>query len=110
MKSGGLITALGVLVVLGGLVWWSNKHPTADAASKTPPAPKLISVDQKQIEGITLSKPGSDPIELVKLADSWTIAKPTAMPADQDAVGMLTGSLATLNADRLIDDHPPSLN
>jgi len=110
MKSGGLITALGVLVVLGGLVWWSNKHPTADAASKTPPAPKLISVDPKQIDGITLSKPGSDPIELVKLADSWTIAKPTAMPADQDAVSMLTGTLATLNADRLIDDHPANLN
>jgi len=110
MKSGGLITALGVLVVLGGAVWWFNKHPTTDTASKTPPAPKLISVDAKQIEGIVLAKPGSDPIELAKLADSWTIVKPTPMPADQDAVSMLTGSLATLNADRLIDEHPASLN
>ena len=110
MKSGGLITALGVLVVLGGLVWWFNKHPTADTASKTPPAPKLISVDARQIEDIVLSKAGSDPIELANLAGSWTIAKPMPMPADQDAVNMLTGSLATLNADRLIDDHPSSLN
>ncbi len=110
MKSGGLITAVGILAVLGGLVWWSNKHPTADAASKTPAAPKLISVDPKQIDDIVLSKSGSDPIELAKLADSWTIAKPSAMPADQDAVSMLTGTLATLNADRLIDDHPASLN
>jgi hypothetical protein len=110
MKSGGLITALGVLVVLGGLVWWSNKHPSTPDTSKTPPAPKLISVDQKQIEGIVLAKPGSDPIELAKLADSWTIVKPTPMPADQDAVGMLTSTLATLNADRLIDEHPASLN
>ena len=30
MKPGGLLTALGVLVVLGGLVWWSNKHPTTE--------------------------------------------------------------------------------
>jgi hypothetical protein len=110
MKFGGLFTALGVLVVLGGLLWWTNKHPSAPAASKTPPAPKLISVDAKQIEGIVIAKPGSDPIELTKLADSWTIAKPTPMPADQDAVGMLTGSLATLNADRLIEEHPASLN
>jgi hypothetical protein len=110
MKSGGLITALGILVVLGGLVWWTNKHPTADTASKTPAAPKLISVDQKQIDGIVLAKSGSDPIELAKLADSWTIVKPSAMPADQDAVGMLTGTLATLNADRLIDEHPANLN
>lgn len=110
MKFGGLLTALGVLVVLGGLVWWSNKHPSVSAASKTPPAPKLISVDAKQIEGIVLAKSGSDPIELVKLADTWSIAKPMPMTADQDAVSMLTGSLATLNADRLIDEHPASLN
>src|SRR5579863_411213 len=110
MKPGGLLTAVAVLVVLGGLVWWSNKHPSAGTASKTPPAPKLIAVDAKQIEGIKLAKSGSDPIELTKLADSWEIAKPSPMPADQDAVSMLTGSLATLNADRLIDDHPSSLN
>jgi hypothetical protein len=110
MKPGGLLTALGVLIVLGGLVWWSNKHPTAPAASKTPPAPKLISVDPMLIEGIRLAKPGSDPIELVKLAGSWTISKPSPMAADSDAVNMLTGSLATLNADRLIDEHPASLN
>ena len=110
MKFGGLFTAVGVLIVLGGLVWWFNKHPTTDTASKTPPAPKLISVDPKQIEDIRLVKPGADPIELAKLAGTWTITKPTAMPADQDAVTMLTTSLATLNADRLIDDHPSSLS
>jgi Domain of unknown function (DUF4340) len=110
MKPGGLLTAVAVLVVLGGLLWWTNKHPSAGTASKTPTAPKLISVDAKQIEGIKLAKTGSDPIELVKLADNWTIAKPTPMPADQDAVSMLSGSLATLNADRLIDDHPANLN
>lgn len=109
MKSGGLFTALGLLVVLGGLVWWSNKHPDTSAASKTPPAPKLIAVDAKQIDTIRLAKAGADPIELVKLADTWNIAKPAAMPADADAVNMLTGSLATLNADRVIDEHPASL-
>jgi len=110
MKPGGLFTALGVLIVLGGLVWWSNKHPTAPAASKTPPAPKLISVEPNNIEGIRLAKTGSDPIELAKLGGAWTIVKPSPMPADSDSVNMLTGSVATLNADRLIDDHPASLN
>jgi hypothetical protein len=109
MKSGGLFTAIGVLAVLGGVMWWFNKHPT-DSASKTPPAPKLISVDAKQIDSIRLVKTGSDPIELAKLADTWAIAKPAQMPADQDAVNTMTSSLATLNADRLIDEHPASLN
>ena len=75
MKPGGLFTALGVLIVLGGLVWWSNKHPSVPATT-TPPAPKLISVDQKQIDGIRIVKPGAEPIELAKLAGTWEIAKP----------------------------------
>ncbi len=64
----------------------------------------------KQINGIRIVKTGSDPIELAKLADTWEIAKPSMLHADQDAVDMLTNSLATLNADRLIDDHPADLN
>ncbi len=109
MKVGGLYTAIGVLIVLAGLVWWSNKHPATDAKSTTPPAPKLIAADQKQVEGIRIVKPGSEPIELAKLAGTWQIVKPAPMSADQDAAGMLAGSLAPLNADRLIDEHPASL-
>lgn len=109
MKPGGLFTAIGVLIVLGGALWWFNKHPTVDASSKTPPAPKLISVDANNIEDIRLVKSGAEPIELAKLANTWTITKPAAMGADQDAVSMLTGSIAMLNADRMIDDHPSNL-
>lgn len=108
MKPGGLIAALSVLIVLGGLVWYTNKHPET-SASKAPASPKLISVDAGQIEGIKLIKAVSEPIELAKLAGTWTIVKPTPMPADQDAVNTLTGAVSTLNADRLIDDHPANL-
>jgi hypothetical protein len=110
MKAGGLFTAIGLLAILGGLVWWSNKHPSVDAKSNTPAAPKLISVDAKQIDDIKILKSGSEPIELAKLADSWEMVKPMPMHADQDAVGMITSNLATLNADRLIDEHPANLS
>jgi hypothetical protein len=110
MNPARLLTSLALLAVLGGLVYWTNKHPNTDtAASKTPASPKLIAVDANQIESIRLAKTGSDPVEIVKLANTWTISKPTAMAADADAVNMLTGSLATLNADRVIDEHPSSL-
>jgi hypothetical protein len=111
LKPGGLFTALGVLVVLGGAAWWFNKHPSTDAAaSKTPASPKLISVDAKQIEGITIAKLGAEPVNIQRVGDSWVIAKPSQMSADTDAVNMLAGSLASLNADRLIDEHPASLD
>jgi Domain of unknown function (DUF4340) len=110
MKAGGLFTAIGLLAVLGGLIWYSSKHPTVDTKSTPPAGPKLVSVDAKQIDTIRILKSGSEPLELAKLADSWEIAKPTPMHADQDAVNMMTSTLATLNADRLIDEHPGNLS
>ncbi len=56
MKLGGLLTAVGVLAILGGTVWWTNKHPTVDAKSKTPDAPKILSLDPKQITDIRIAK------------------------------------------------------
>jgi Domain of unknown function (DUF4340) len=110
MKLGGLLTAVGVLAILGGTVWWTNKHPTVDAKSKTPDAPKILSLDPKQITDIRIAKTGSDPVELVKLAQTWEITKPEMLHADQDTVEMFANSVATLTADRLIDDHPSDLN
>jgi len=41
MKSHSLAIALGVLIILGGVLYWSNKHPQNEQASKisadTPP-------------------------------------------------------------------------
>jgi hypothetical protein len=108
-KPFGLLAALGVLIVLGGLVWWTNKHPKP-VESTTPPSPKILTVAEDQIEAVRIAKPGSAPVVLKKLAGKWEIAEPKAMPADQDAVKSLIGSLAALTADRLIDEHPGSLN
>lgn len=110
MKAGGLFTAVGLLAILGGLIWWTNKHPTVDTKSNPPAGPKLISVDAKQIDDIKILKSGSEPIELAKLADSWEMVKPMPMHADQDAVSMITSNLAALNADRVIDEHPANLS
>jgi hypothetical protein len=108
MKPTGLMAATGVLVVLGGTVWWFNKHPKVETPA-TPPAPKILSVNDSQIEAIRLAKTGSDPIVLKKLADKWVIAEPKQMPADDDAVKSMTSSLSSMNADRLIDEHPSNL-
>jgi hypothetical protein len=105
----GLLIASVVLVVLAGLVWWTNKHPSTSAASTTPASPKILALSDNQIQQIRIAKSGSPPVVLKKLADKWAIAEPKAMPADQDAVNSLTSSISTLNADRLIEDHPANL-
>ncbi|MDP9171780.1 MAG: DUF4340 domain-containing protein [Acidobacteriota bacterium] len=109
MKPNGLLAAVAVLAVLGGLVWWTGKHPSA-AAPATPAAPKILTVAEDQIEGIRLAKAAAEPIVLKKLAGTWVIAEPKQLTADQDVVKQLTGSVAALSADRLIDEHPGSLS
>ena len=69
----GLLIASVVLVALAGLVWWTNKHPTT-SASTTPAAPKILSIAENQVQQIRISKPGSNPVVLKKLADKWAIS------------------------------------
>jgi len=112
LKPQGLITAVGVLAILGGYAWWANRHPVADT-SATPPAPKILSLSADQITAVRLAKPGAPPVVLNKTASGWQIAasdktdKP--LPADSDAVTALTGAVTPLNSDRLIDEHPATL-
>ncbi|MES1260852.1 MAG: DUF4340 domain-containing protein, partial [Acidobacteriota bacterium] len=108
MKPTGLLAACGVLVVLGGLVVWFQKHP-AKTEPATPPSPKILALGEDQIEGIRLTKPGSAAIVLKKTGDRWAIAEPSPLSADQDTVKSLVGSLASLSADRLIDEKPSDL-
>lgn len=108
MKPTGLLAACGVLAVLTGVVLWYQKHP-AKPDTATPASPKILALSENQIEGIRLAKTGSEPIILAKNGDKWMISGAKPVDADQDAVRSLVSSLATLNADRLIDEKPSDL-
>lgn len=105
----GLLVAVALLAILGGGVWWAEKHPKTDDAKKTPDAPKILSIPDNQISDIKITK-GTDVIALAKLSDKWEIVQPKPMAADSDAVSMMTASLGSLTADRLIEDKPASLS
>jgi hypothetical protein len=110
LKPTGLLTATGLLVVLGGAVWYFNKHPKAPDTPATAASPKILTIAEDQINEIRIAKTGSDPIDLKNLAGKWVIAEPKQMPADQDTVKTMTSSLASFGSDRLIDDKPGDLN
>jgi len=108
MKPTGLVAAAGVLAALSVTIWWTNKHPKA-VTPATPPSPQILSLKEDQITGIRIAKPGVDAITLKKLADNWVVAEPQQVPADQDTAKSMVGSLASLTADRMIDEHPTDL-
>jgi Domain of unknown function (DUF4340) len=107
MQSRGLYVAIAVLIILGGLWYWSQHHkPSEDASqssAETPPA--ILKLDRSSIVDLKLTKKDSAPILLDKNSSGeWQIAAPKPLRADQSVVSGLVGTLASLNSERLVDD------
>ena len=111
MKQGRLLAASVVLAIFAGLFWWLTKR---EASATKPPAPpattKIVDVAQDQIESLKIEKLGSQPIELQRTGGKWSITGPNALPADQDAVSSWVSAFASLNADKLLEDKPTSVD
>jgi hypothetical protein len=109
MKPKGLLIAIGLLAVLGGLTWWSNKTQK-DPAKATDAAPKILTIPDDQFKEIKVQKTGGETLVLRKSdQNKWTIAEPKALPADQDSAGQVASALASLSADKLIDEKATDL-
>src|SRR5215467_10321290 len=110
MKQGRLLLASVVLAIFAGLFWWLNrKEASATKPPVTPVVTKIVDLPQDQIESLKIEKLGSEPVELKRTGSKWSITGPKALPADQDAVSSLISTFASLNADKLLEDKPASV-
>ena len=106
----GLLIAAILLAGLSGLVYWSKKHKAEEASKPSgDAAPKVLTLDEKQVDDIGIVKTGSDPVEISRIGDRWEIVKPEPAAADQDTVNTIVSTAANLTSDRLIDDKPNDL-
>jgi hypothetical protein len=107
MKSRGLYIATAVLVILGGLWYWSeHRKPSAETSktsADTPPA--ILKLDQGSINALQLTKRDSRALALArKSSGEWQITAPKMLRADQSAVSELLGAVSSLNSERLVED------
>ena len=112
MKFRGLLVAVTLLAVLGGLVWWSNKthKPGTDTKTADASGPKMLSIPEDQIREIRLKKTGSENTVLKKGDDGkWQIAEPKPLRADQETVNSMVSTLASLSADKVVDEKAADL-
>src|SRR5450432_689891 len=109
MKPKGLLIAVVVLAVLGGLTWWSNKNQAAAGKAPADASTKLLSVPADQFQEIKVKKLSGEVIRLRKDNGKWQIVEPNPLPADQDAVGSLVSTLSSLNADKVVEDKATDL-
>ncbi len=109
MKPKGLLIAVVLLAVLGGLTWWSNKNQ-ADK-TKTPDATttKLLTIPDDQLQAISIKKLTGEQLNLKRENGKWSITAPVALPADQDAAGQIAAALANLSADKVVEEKAADL-
>lgn len=111
-----LYAAVGVLAVLGGALFLSNKKQKEEQATYTlsgqsAALPKIAITDDdiKAIDKIVLTKAGDDDggvgsdIELTKKGEDWRVSRPVDAGANQANVKSLLDNLKTLKVSELID-------
>jgi len=111
MKSKGLLTASFLLLVLSGMVWWSNKK--AATSSKAPAestTTKLLSVPGDQFQEIEIRKRDGETIRLQRFDSKWQIAGPKPLRTDPEAISNLLSSLSSLSSDRTVEEKATSLD
>lgn len=112
MKLHGLTIALCVLLILGGVLYWSNRHGAADQSSKisADAPPTILKLDQAAITGVQIKKKDTEPVQLAKdNSGDWKITQPKPLRADQSAVTGVLSTVSSLNAQRVVEDQSSNL-
>jgi hypothetical protein len=110
MKFRGLIVAAVVLLILGGVLYWSEHHKPKEPAPSTTTA-TILKIDPASVTRLTVKQKGADPVTLSRTgASSWSITSPSQFPADNSTVTSMLSSLAPLNSDSVVEDHATDLS
>jgi hypothetical protein len=109
MKPKGLLIAVVLLAVLGGVTWWSNKNQADKAKTPTDTTTKLLTIPDDQFQEIKIKKVTDELLDLKRENGKWQMTAPKPMAADQDAAGSMVSTLANLNADKVVEDKAADL-
>ena len=106
MKPKGLLIAVVLLAVLGGLVWFSNRKEAAKAAKGTDTSTKILTIPEDQLQEIRIKKLTGETINLSKDTGKWRMTEPKPLAADQEARLRLTGADGGNGVRRHVEDLP----
>jgi hypothetical protein len=109
MKPKGLLTAVVLLAVLGGAIWWSNKKQASASKSPTDTSTKILTIPDDQFQEIRIQKLTGEVQDLVRENGKWRMTQPKPLAADQDTVGQIVSQLAAVNADKTIEEKATDL-
>lgn len=112
MRFRGLSAAVVILLVLGGVLYWSNRHkPSENASSSNSGAsPAIVHIDPATVTSFTVKQKDAAPVTVDRSAPGkWQITAPLAAPADSTTVSAMLSSLSPLNSQRVVEDKAADL-
>src|SRR5580700_8464588 len=108
MKPKGVLIAVVLLAVLGGLIWWSNKKQLAASKATSTTETKILTIPEDQILEIKIRHANGDMVDLRRDSGKWrlmaTSAQPKPLSADPDTSSSLVSALTSVSADKTIED------
>jgi hypothetical protein len=107
------INTLIALVVLGGLYGaftYYDRHKSREASKvETPKEEKLFTLDSKHITSITFRPREGEAVTCQHEGNTWAIAEPQKLSADQGTLSTVLNNLTTATVDEVVDAHPSDL-
>src|SRR5689334_5678256 len=105
----GLRTFIALLVVaaaLGAFLYYDSKR---EPATDTKQEKVFADVQADKIDEVTVKSASGTQTTLRKQAAGWQITAPETVPADEAEISGITTNLASLEAQRVIDDQPSNV-
>ncbi|HYN88642.1 MAG TPA: DUF4340 domain-containing protein [Ardenticatenaceae bacterium] len=105
MSSRTTLILLGILVALGGYVWWSGRGGAAPVATPTPAASALWNVDPALVQAIAVEPAEGPAARVEREGAGWQIVAPLPpMAADAETITRTLEALAAMQARRTLTD------
>lgn len=102
MKQNPLLIAVLVLVVLGGVVYYTRENPPDPESDAVP----LVRVSEADVRKVTVLKPSGETIVVERQAGQpWTFGAGVSVPADDSAINLMVTNLASLDASRVVQEQ-----
>ncbi|HUX87139.1 MAG TPA: DUF4340 domain-containing protein [Chloroflexota bacterium] len=94
---------LGILVLLGGVVYYVSNQASPSAATASAKTPQIVTFASAEVSKLIVSS-GKTTMEVDKSGANWQLVQPTKGPADPNRVQGWLDQLSALTADRVITD------
>jgi uncharacterized protein DUF4340 len=103
-----LVKTSVVLVVLGGLIYYSWRESKKEKGPDKPKE-KVLVFDKKRVTELSLAPAAGETVRITRQGEAWNLVAPLSAPADEGEVGTLLTTLEGLEAEEVVAENATDL-